>query len=173
MKRLMALLICMCLVMSFPSYANEVTWDNVQGNHNESVLLPEDVISSYDEYRTVARGDFLAAATTRISNGQDGSIGIEINTYAHHDVDRIFHSVFLDQWDEEDQDWYQVNSWDFVESKEDTSSGTIHLLLTEFSVTGYEVGKYYRVRGLHGVEYNDEVEATATETDGVLLTDRY
>lgn len=170
-KRFVTMLLCFGLIMSSQSYASGLSWENVPGNHGTSILMPSNVYESRDEYRTVARGDFLSAGSTQISNGQDGSIIIDIETYAHHNVDRIFHTVFLDQWDEDDQDWHQVNSWNFTKSKEE-SDGNLSLLLTTITVTGYETGKYYRVRGLHGVEYNDEVEATATETNGVLLTDR-
>lgn len=170
-KQFVAVICCFCLIMSSQAYGFEVSWENVPGNHGNSVLMPSNVTSSTDEYRTVARGDFLSAGISQISNGQDGSIIIHIETYAHHNVDRIFHTVFLDQWDEEEEDWIRLEHWDFSKSKEETEDGVLGELLTRITLTGYETGKYYRVRGLHGVEYNDEVEATATETHGVLITD--
>jgi len=171
-KRIVTLVISMCLLMSSVVYANGLTWENVAGNHNNSVLLSDTELSSKDEYHAIARGDFLSAGITEIINEQNGKLRINIDTYAHHNVDRIFHTVFLDQWDEDEQTWSQIDSWSFVESKEDTEDGSLSDLLTTITVSGCEVGKYYRVRGLHGVEYNDEVEATATETHGVLLTNR-
>ena len=168
---LIMLIASMCMLLHISAYANEFSWENVSGTHGESILLPANELLSRDEYRTVARGDFLSAGATEIRNGQDGSMTICIDTYAHHDVDSIFHTVFLDQWDEDDQDWYQVGYWDFVQTKEETEDGSLHELITIMRVTGYPTGKYYRLRGLHGVEYNDEIEATATETNGVLITD--
>lgn len=171
-KRFVTMVLCFSLFMCSQAYASELSWENVPGNHGSSILMPQNVLESCDEYRTIARGDFLSSGITQISNGQNGSILIDIETYAHHDVDRIFHTVFLDQWDEDEEDWIRLEHWDFSMSKEETEDGTIHELLTSMTLTGYETGKYYRVRGLHGVEYNDEIEATATETNGVLLTDR-
>lgn len=170
-KKIFVAIVSLSMLFSISSHANTISWSNVPGNYDGSVLLSETVLTSSDEYRTIARGDFLSSGISQISNRQDGSIEIDIDTYAHHNVDRIFHTVFLDQWDEDDQDWYQVNSWNFVKSKEEMPNGELSMLLTSFTVTGYETGKYYRVRGLHGVEYNDEVEACATETHGVLITD--
>ncbi|MBQ6835115.1 MAG: hypothetical protein IJO55_11985 [Lachnospiraceae bacterium] len=171
-KQFVTMMICFSLLMSFPGYASTLEWENVPGNHYESVILPPNVLNSKNAYRTVARGDFLSAGAVEIGNLQNGSLKINIDTYAHHNVDSIFHTVFLDQWDEDDQDWYQVGRWDFTVDKEEVENQQLSELLTIFTVTGYETGKYYRLRGLHGVEYNDEIEATATETNGVLLTDR-
>lgn len=170
-KKFVALLICFCMFNSFTGFASDLTWENTPGNHDESTLLVNGELSASDEYRTVARGDFLSAGALDISNPEDGTIYIAIDTFAHFGVDRIFHTVFLDQWDAEEQDWIQVNHWNFVKSKEEEEDGTLNALYTSFTVSGYEVDKYYRVRGLHGAEYNDEVEACATETDGVLITD--
>ena len=169
-KRFVSMVLCFSLLMCSQAYASGLLWENVPGNHDNGTLMSSDALEASDEYRTIARGDFLSTGITQITNGQDGSIKIYIETYAHHDVDRIFHTVFLDQWDEEDEDWHQVNSWNFVKSKEEAEED-LSLLLTTITVTGYETNKYYRVRGLHGVEYNDEVEACATETDGILITD--
>jgi len=171
MKRIVALAIVLCMTMYITGYASETPWEMASENHGNSVLLPAEEIGAKDEFHTVARGDFLSGGALEILNGQDGSMTINIDTYAHHNVDRIFHSVFLDQWDEDNQDWCQVNYWNFVRSKNDVENGELSYLITSFTVTGYETGKYYRVRGLHGVEYNDEVEATATETNGILITD--
>ena len=172
LKRVLVLAVAFCMVWSFAAYADQISREDVSSNHEESVLLPADVLYSRDEYRTVTRGDFLSAGALEILNGQDGSLTINIDTYAHFGVDRLFHTVFLDQWDEDEEDWNQVNRWDFVMTQEEADDGELNSFLTSFTVRGYEVGKYYRVRGLHGAEYNDEVEACATETDGVLLTDR-
>lgn len=170
-KRIVAFSIFFSLLMSLAGYAAELSWEDVQGNHDGSVLLSREEISSTDSYYSVKRGDFMSGGVTEIINGQNGSMTINIDTYAHYDVDRIFHSVFLDKWDADEQDWTQVGSWDFSKSKEETTNGKLSSLTTSFTLTGYETNKYYRVRGLHGVEYNDEIEACATETNGVLITD--
>lgn len=170
-RKVLVAVIGLCVFFSFTGYASTVTWESAPGNHGNSILLSENDIMARDEYRTVARGNFLSAGVSEIINEQNGNMRINIDTYAHHDVDRIFHTVFLDQWDEEDQDWYQVNSWNFAETKEDTEDGKLSDLLTTITVSGYETNRYYRVRGLHAAEYNGEVEACATETHGVLITD--
>lgn len=171
MKRAVILVVVLCMFVCQPAYASELTWENAPGNHGESILLSANELRSQNRYQTVARGVFLSSGVTQITNVQDGRIRINIDTYAHQDVDRVFHTVFLDKWSEEDQDWYLIDDWYFSKSKEEVSDGSLHELETVITLSGYETNKYYRVRGLHGVEYNGEVEACSTETNGVLITD--
>lgn len=169
-KKFVAILTVFSLIMSFSAYAAEPSWETAPGKHNESILLSEDEVTASDTYYSIKRGDFLSAGALDITNGQDGSIRIRIDTYAHYGVDRIFHTVFLDQWDAEDEDWIALNYWDFSMTKDEAEDGVLNVLNTSITLTGYETNKYYRARGLHGVEYNDEIEACATETNGVLIT---
>lgn len=122
-----------------------------------------------DTYQNLARGEFLAEGTVEIGNPKDGSIFICIYTVAYRDVDRIFHTVFLEQWDEDSESWIQKDSWSFEDLSENCPTG-LSMLRNTFTVTGYPWNKTYRVRGLHGVEYMDEIEACATKTDGLLIT---
>ena len=48
--------------------------------------------------------------------------------------------------------------------------GKLTYLSNGFTISGLVTNQYYRVRGLHAVELNDDIEANATETDGILLT---
>lgn len=150
----MALLICMSQV-AFASTGN--------------LSVYTDGESSKGIYRNNARGEFLAEGAVEITNRQDGNIYANIYTMAYRNVDRIFHTVSLDQLNERTGAWEQLGSWDFEMTKEEKPNG-LSMLSTSFTLTGYEVNKTYRLRGLHGVEYNDEIEACATETKGVLIT---
>lgn len=171
LKRILSVTMAFCMLMSFTGYADTLSWGEVPGNYNESVLLVNGAASSKDEYRGVRRGEFLAAASSEIINEQNGTMTIIVDTFAHHDVDKVFHTVFLDKWNDDIEDWQQIESWNFAEYKEDTEDGTISYLSTTLTLTGYETNKYYRVRGLHGVKFNGDTEACATQTDGVLITD--
>lgn len=171
LKRIGCLTMVLCMLMSLTGYAEELSWEDVPGNHSESTLLQNGEVSSKDEYHGVKRGEFLAGASSEIRNEQDGTITVIIDTYAHHNVDKVFHTAFLDKWDEDINDWDQIESWDFAQRKEDSEDGTVSYLSTVITLTGYETNKYYRVRALHGVKYKGDTEACATQTDGVLITD--
>ncbi len=168
--KLLTLVMVISLFMTMPALAAEITWESVPGHHNQSQLLMEEITSSVDSMYGYARGDILSTSTTEISNEQDGTLFVRITTYAHTYVDRIHHAMYLDQWDANNNQWVQIYYWDFEKTKEETEDGKLTYLSNGFTISGLETNKYYRVRGLHAVELNDEIEANATETDGILLT---
>lgn len=169
-SRIGMLSVILGLFFSMSVYANPITWEDAPGHHNESILLNAGVKSATDSIHQYGRGEYLAEGTVEIVNRENGEIYICIDTYAYINVDRIFHSVFLDYWSDEREDWVQAGYWDFETTKEE-HDGALNMLCTSLTLTGYETDLYYRVRGLHGVEVYDEVEACATRTNGVLITD--
>ena len=160
----------LCLLMITTVMANEISWEDAPGHHNQSVLLSENVTNATDSVYQYGRGEYLSEGSVQIVNVQNGDIYISVDTYAYVNVDRIIHSVFLDYWDEDANDWIQAGYWHFEKTKEE-ANGELYRLSNTFTLSGYETNLYYRVRGLHGVEFNDELEACATETDGILITD--
>ena len=174
MKKLMkSFLVAMLLsiVMVIPSFAMEWDWESVPGHHNQSILLEEGIRSAKDSIYRYGRGDYLAEGHVEITNMQDGTLRVEALTFAHMNVDRILHSFFVDVWDEDEEDWRQVASWHVEKTKEEVENEELYMLSSTVIFTDCEVGRYYRARGLHGVELYDELEACATETNGVLVYD--
>lgn len=167
-KRILVMVVILSVILSTEAFANMITWEESPGHHGLSVLLQSSKKTSQDIIRNNARGEILAEGFSEIGNKEDGTIHITVSTLAHRNVDRIFHTVFLDQWDDSRNDWVQVNYFEFEITKEENPN--LSSLLNSFTVSGYPVNKYYRVRGLHGVELGDEMEGCATETDGVLIT---
>ena len=159
------------IVMVIPTFAMEWEWESVPGHHNQSILLEEGVTSAEDTIHRYGRGDYLADGFIEIANMQDGTLRVEVATFAHMNVDRILHSFFVDMWDEDEEDWIQIASWHMEKAKEEVENEELFVLSTTVILDNCEVGRYYRARGLHGVELYDELEACATETDGVQLTD--
>lgn len=168
-KKIICIALVFSVLMSIPTFANELTWDNLPGHHNQSVLLSDGETTSQDTVTRNARGEIISTGVTEITNMQNGELEVHIRTYAHNSVDRIHHAASVDQWSEDRQDWVQVGFWEFDKTKEE-ANGNLTSFSTSFTLTGYEVNKYYRVRGIHVVELGDEMEGCATETDGVKLT---
>jgi len=163
--------VILSITMVIPVFAKEWNWESVLGHHNQSVLLEDGIVSAEDSIYRPGRGDYLAEGSIQIVNMQDGTLRVEALTLAHMNVDRILHSFFVDIWDEDENDWIQVASWDVEKTKEEVENEELFMLSTTVILTNCEVGRYYRARGLHGVELYDELEACATETDGVRVTD--
>ena len=159
------------IVVTIPTFAMEWNWEVVPGHHNQSILLEDGTTSAEDSIHRYGRGDYLADGQIEITNMQDGTLVVEAMTFAHMNVDRILHSFFVDVWDEEENDWIQIANWHVEKTKEEVENEELFMLKSTVILEDCEVGLYYRARGLHGVELYDELEACATETDGVQLTD--
>lgn len=173
MKKLIKLFffsMLLSIFMAIPVFAMEWNWEMVPGHHNQSVLLEDGSISAEDAIHRYGRGDYLADGCIEISNMRDGTLRIEVMTLAHMNVDRILHSFFVDVWDEDEEEWIQVANWHVEKTKEEVENEELYMLFSTVVLDGCELGRYYRARGLHGVELYDELEACATETDGVRLT---
>ena len=117
-RKLMILVMVISFLMTMPAFAAEITWENVQGHHNQIQLLAEEVTTATDSMYGYARGDILSTSTTEITNEQDGTLFVRITTYAHTYVDRIHHAMYLDQWDAGNNQWVQIYYWDFEKTKE-------------------------------------------------------
>lgn len=172
MKNVKRLLCVMLLMMIFTVqmvYADEVKWENLSGHHNQSILLTHNETEAKDIVESSARGRFLSTAMLEIRNEQNGTLHIDVDTFTHVYVDRIYQVVFLDIWDEDKNDWVQIAEWTFdkvAEEGENLSSNDVG-----FTVTDCPVNRYYRARAMHLVQIGDDMEGKATETNGVLLTD--
>lgn len=170
-RRLWCSTLLFVLMMAKMVYASELTWSDFAGNHKESVLLPENVKEAEDSTEEIERGIRLSAGVLRIANGEDGTLHITVETFAHTEVDIIYQTVFLDEWDEDREDWKQIGKWDFEKTKEESEDEIFEEYHVGFTVTGCQPNRYYRARAMHLVEWGDEAEAKVTQTNGVLLTD--
>lgn len=138
---------------------------------SESVLLPSNVLESQNDGYAERRGVILSTAMLTITNQQDGTLYVTVNTVAHRNVDKIYQTVFLDEWNEEDEDWVKVGYWEFERSKEEEEDGNLSSYHVGFTVQNATLNKYYRARAIHLVELGDDLEGKSTQTNGVLLTD--
>ena len=173
LKKILTMVLLMSSVMSHVAYANEKTWEQLPGHHNQSILLPVDEINAEDvlDANNSARGIRLSTAVLNISNEENGSLHVSVNTLVHQSVDRIYQVVFLDEWDESKEDWVQIGSWNFERTKEEEEDGELTSYHVGFFVDNCVLNHYYRARAMHLVEWGDLMEGKATETNGVLLTD--
>ena len=116
------------------------------------------------------RGSIISTGTLRISNGQDGTIGVFMQTLAHVDVDETSFGVYLDRWIESEKRWANIEHYTFSFTKEEYPDEDLAMKSLSFKIVGQPVDCYYRLRGLHLVILNGEREMLTTQTDGVLLT---
>lgn len=170
--RFFALILVISTFYANTVFASEWTWENAPGNHGQSIMLDKSKKSAKDIYNKYGRGEILSEGSVEIGNPEDGTIYINVSTLAHRNVDLIRHTIFLDQWDDKRQDWINIDMLDFVRTKEDEPDGKLSYFMNSITISGYPVNKYYRVRGLHMVEFNEDSESCSTTTHGVYITNK-
>lgn len=169
-RTICSVIICIFLMTNLAYAMPNVAWEDLPGSQKQSILLVNGQKTSTDYTNNGARGIMLSAGLIEITNQQDGTLHISVDTYAHKVVDKIYQTVFLEVWDDNKADWVQINHWDFEKSiDEDPELSSYHV---GFTVIGCELNRYYRARAMHLVEWDgDRMEGKATQTNGVLLTD--
>lgn len=116
------------------------------------------------------RGRYIASSGVSITNEGYGVLGVYADTLAHVAVKKIKMTIYIDQWDEEREDWSQVDSKSVTYEYEEGGE-TLNEVSESFLVENLETEKYYRLRGLHAVwSFDGYIETQATITNGILLT---
>ena len=161
--KIIVLTMISCLVFTITGFADS------SKKSSDSVLLPEGVNEStgVDGY---ARGNYISSSYLNISNKGYGEIGIYASTLCHKPVKKIRMNVYLDRWDDKEQEWFQVDYYNFTyEYKEGDEDLTA--VSESFSVLGLPTGCYYRLRGFHSViPFEGGSESQGPVTDGILIT---
>ncbi len=173
-KRYIAGILLGCCLLCPDSFAAQSeSWNQVarkeMGQIN-SRLLPQGIYVSNNQ-NVVARGRYIASSGLSITNEGYGVLEVYADTLAHVAVKKIKMTIYLDQWDEDSEDWVQIDSksltYEYEEGGEDLNEAS-----QSFLIENLETNKYYRLRGLHAVwSFDGYLETHATMTDGVLLTD--
>lgn len=167
--RSILLVIVMSILFSFQTFAEELNWEDFYGDDTVCVLTPEGTVVSRDEKKIHRRNEVLSTAIAQITNEGKGKIGILLTTLAHVNVDKIRQEAFLDKYDPEAEDWVNVGSYNFVATKDEYPDGFSYLQ-SSITVKNQPAGYYYRVRGLHAVWLDGEMDGFSTRTNGVLIT---
>lgn len=125
-----------------------------------SYLLMEDSSKGTSSGRE--RGEHMMTGECSISKAGRDEIYCYGATTANHEVDRLIVIVYVEQYQEGLDQWWQVDSW----VEEDTNNYFVHTDKTLEVDRGY----YYRVRADHFVvEGDDPTEETFSVTDGIYL----
>ncbi len=174
-KRLLIFIITMIysICMSISAFADTESWMEIAQQEileKDSVLLPMGITSSVD-FAPETRGRYIANSSVNVSNEGYGILGVYAHTLAYESVKKIRMNLYLDQWDDQAEDWVQISSKSLTYNNEDGAED-LHAVSESFTVENLEIGKYYRVRGYHAVwSFDGLMESHGTVTNGVLLTD--
>lgn len=163
-KTIVAIMMISCMI-ALNVYAEQKVGYSYNPN-DETLFLPSKI--SREIFEDV-RGTWLSNGMLEISNPGGGEIGVYMVTQCHQPVDEIVMSLFVDQWDDDREDWRQVDYKQFSLSAEDLDEPLTDLTLS-FNLTGHEKNQWYRLRGFHVVYKGDDSEMFSTRTDGIKIT---
>lgn len=124
--------------------------------------LTTDDYSEGHSSNSLQRGKHMMDGECSITKAGRDEIYCYGATTANHEVDKLAVIVYVDQYQEEEEKWAQIDSW-VVEDENNYYVATAKTL---------EVprGYYYRVHADHFVvDGDDPVEETFTVTDGIYL----
>lgn len=140
---------------------------SVQASENElkkvdgSYLTKEEYSEGHSS-DSLNRGIHMMDGECSISKAGRDEIYCYGSTTANHVVDRLIVIVYVEQYQENLDQWWQIDSW----VVEDTDNYFVH---TD-KMLEVDRGYYYRVRADHFVvEGDDPIEETFSFTDGIYL----
>lgn len=135
--------------------------ENVQKKVDGSYLTMEEA-SSGTSSNDLTRGKHMMTGECSISKAGNNRVYAFGATTANHEVDFLAVVVYVDQYDEASDEWWQVDWW-MVEDAND------YFVYTGKTIT-VDRGYYYRVHADHFVrEGDDPMEETFSFTNGIWV----
>lgn len=152
----LSLVLSLCFLFCGTINAEETSIKQVDGSY---LTNQESSESTTENVNT--RGEHLMDGSCTISKAGIGKIYVYGQTTAHHDVDKVDVTVYVDQYNPKTDNWDVIEVWS-KESKDTYYVSTAKRLTVER-------GTYYRVRSDHTVYKGKVIEETACFTDGIMI----
>lgn len=135
--------------------------ENNQKKVDGSYLTMDDYSEGHSS-DSLLRGKHMMDGECSITKAGRDEIYCYGATTANHEVDKLAVIVYVDQYQEDIDEWAQIDSW----VVEETDNYYVHTDKTLEVPRGY----YYRVRADHFVaEGDDPIEETFSVTNGIYL----
>lgn len=166
MKKKILSVISMLVITAAMLFRQETTVsaeENTPVSVDGSYLTMEDSSEGSIESNSLLRGEHLMDGNSGISKAGRGRIYAYGATTADHTVDFVSVVVFVDQYDEETEEWGQVATW----TVEDENTYYVSTGKTVLVERGY----YYRVHCEHYAGNDDEqmYDHNFSFTDGIFI----
>lgn len=162
-KRIIPFIICIGILGSML----EVSAKNIESADIKSKKVEESYLTMKEasfgtSSNSLTRGKHLMTGECSISKAGTNRIYTFGATTANHEVDFLAVIVYVDQYNEENDEWWQVD-WFMEQDAND------YFVYTSKSIT-VDRGYYYRVHADHLVQEGDDpIEETFSYTDGIWV----
>lgn len=162
-ERIIPFIICIGILGSML----EVSAKNIESADIKSKKVEESYLTMKEasfgtSSNSLTRGKHLMTGECSISKAGTNRIYTFGATTANHEVDFLAVIVYVDQYNEENDEWWQVD-WFMEQDAND------YFVYTSKSIT-VDRGYYYRVHADHLVQEGDDpIEETFSYTDGIWV----
>lgn len=153
----LSLILSLCFLFSGTINAEETSLKQVDGSY----LTNQESAEATTKGNDIARGDHLMDGSCTISKAGIGKIYIYGQTTAHHTVDKVVVTVYVEQYNAKTDKWDRLD----VISKESKDNYYVSV----GKRINVERGTYYRVWSEHFVFKDDDFEETYCFTDGIMI----
>lgn len=153
-----ALITLLMLQLHMHAYANE--WVNTKEISNVSEF------NSGKQARVVGipRGRLISSIELQLTDKGRGTAGVYADLLCHEPMKDLRIWIFLEKWDETQEDWTTVDFQEFTWLAEDYPDQDLTMAMVGYEVSGLERGQYYRLRGLFGARDIDSALQEAWNT---------
>lgn len=163
-KRILSVLFSLAILCTAASVsAVEVNASEAEEKVVDGSALTMDDTSTGHSTSSVTRGEYLMTGDCTISKAGLTRVYAYASTTANKEVDYLATIVYVERYNEKEDEWGQVDWW-MAEDEND------YFLSTAKSIK-VDRGYYYRVRASHiAGDYDDyPYDETASVTDGIYL----
>ncbi|SHJ45223.1 DUF6147 family protein [Hespellia stercorisuis] len=161
MKRIISLLCAVAILggITFVSGSKVIAADT---DYVDGSYLTEQEESYGSSRNALTRGEFLSTGDCSISKAGRGRVYVYGSTTANSTVDYISVTMSVEQYNEKDNAWHQIDYWD-------TEKTNTYFVSTSKSIV-VERGYYYRVHAMHYTKMNGvEGDFGDSVTDGIMI----
>ena len=158
MVTVLSLIFCLLFTSIIDVKASTHTQEKIAGSY----LTMEETSKGSTNSGISTRGIHLMDGECSITKAGVGRIYVYASTTGNHDVDYISTVIYVDQYNEKDDAWDQIDAWQV----EDVN--TYYVSTSKYMMV--DRGYYYRVHADHVVKKgSDPYEEATTLTDGIFI----
>lgn len=167
-KKLLAVLLVIMMMGTVPVHAH--IDGNIGRDNVSSFIQNESVFSSEARTTKASRGRVISSATVQISDEGDGLLGVYSDILCHTAVQQIYMVIYLDVWNETNEDWQFVDTYEYSWLDTDFPDEKLTMAVVAFDIDGLSRGKEYRLRASYAAKNHDSVlEVMSARTNGITL----
>lgn len=170
MKKILSTFIVCALTFLLPIQAVAQT-SNGETMASMTEMTETNIISNNQLSRVLGsvRGRFLSSATIQISDEGNGVLGVYADTLCHENMKDIYVTIFLEIWEEDNNDWTQLNMYEY-EWHASSPEEKLSMAGVAFDIENLERRRVYRLRSMHAVRSHGGItEAMMPRTEGIIL----